>query len=178
MQNKKLNVEVRTERAHKTMAMLEERYRNSNKEPIHFQLLKVQRYQALMYYGQQAQVDALIKADKQPDGSEGHLSDIEHTKFHTMTEASIRAESKVQRDRMPREQLRVQNKRQNTQTTNHAESNNGAPNQTKPIGQAQEKKGEREERACPYCKVMPAPHRFSQCPMKASNQTTQAEERV
>ncbi|KNC78744.1 hypothetical protein SARC_08839 [Sphaeroforma arctica JP610] len=36
MQNKKMNVEVRTERVHKTMAMLEERYRNSDKKPIHF----------------------------------------------------------------------------------------------------------------------------------------------
>ncbi|KNC83329.1 hypothetical protein SARC_04424 [Sphaeroforma arctica JP610] len=64
MQNKKLNVEVHTERAHKTMVMLEKRYRNSNKKPIHFQLLKVQRYQTLMYFGQQTQVNALIRADK------------------------------------------------------------------------------------------------------------------
>ncbi|KNC77799.1 hypothetical protein SARC_09747 [Sphaeroforma arctica JP610] len=95
MQNKKLNVEVRTERAHKTMVILEERYRNSDKEPIHFQLLIVQRYQALLYYGQQGQVDALFRADKQPDGSEGHLSDIEHATFHTMSEANIRAASKM-----------------------------------------------------------------------------------
>ncbi|KNC84820.1 hypothetical protein SARC_02961 [Sphaeroforma arctica JP610] len=95
MQNKTLNVDVRTERAHKTMKMLEERYRNSYKEAIHFQLLKAQRYQALMYYRQQVQVDALIMADKQPDGSEGHLSGIEHTKFHTMTEANIRTASNV-----------------------------------------------------------------------------------
>ncbi|KNC85517.1 hypothetical protein SARC_02318 [Sphaeroforma arctica JP610] len=57
MQNKKLNVEVRTERAHKTMVMLEESYRNSDTEPIHFQLLRVLRYQSLMYYGQQTQVE-------------------------------------------------------------------------------------------------------------------------
>ncbi|KNC84711.1 hypothetical protein SARC_03085 [Sphaeroforma arctica JP610] len=190
MQNKKMNVEVRTERAHKTMAMLEERYRNSDKEPIHFQLLKVQRYQALMYYGQQAQVDALIKADKQPDGSK-HKSGIQGARRPnaTMTEASIRAASKVQGDRMLREQLRVQNKRQNTQTINHVERGttatnkrhkpaNGPFNQTKPTGQAQEKKGSREERPCPYCKVMPASHRFSLCPNKASNQVKQAEERV
>ncbi|KNC84674.1 hypothetical protein SARC_03108 [Sphaeroforma arctica JP610] len=90
LQNKKMNVEVRTERVHKTMAMLEERYRDSDKEPIHFQILKVQRYQALKYYGLQPVVDTLIKGDKQPDGSEGHLSDIEHTKLHTMTETHIR----------------------------------------------------------------------------------------
>ncbi|KNC78740.1 hypothetical protein SARC_08835 [Sphaeroforma arctica JP610] len=41
LQNKKMNVEVRTERVHKTMAMLEERYRNSDEEPIHYQILKV-----------------------------------------------------------------------------------------------------------------------------------------
>ncbi|KNC85523.1 hypothetical protein SARC_02284 [Sphaeroforma arctica JP610] len=87
-----------------------------------------------------------------------------------MAEASIRAASKVQGDRMLREQLRVQNKRQNSQTTNHPESSttatnkrhkpdNGAPNQPQPTGQAQEKKRSREERSCPYCKIMPGPHR-------------------
>ncbi|KNC83840.1 hypothetical protein SARC_03922 [Sphaeroforma arctica JP610] len=180
MQNKTLNVEGRTERAQKTMKMLEERCRNSDKEPIHFQLLKVQRYQALMYYGQQVQVDALIKADIQPDGSEGHLSDID-TKFHTMTESNIRAASK----------LREQRKRHNAQATNHGQAqsrttttnkrhkpDNGVPNQTKPTGQTQEKKGAREKRACLYCKEMPAPHRFSLCPKKATNQAKQADEQV
>ncbi|KNC80965.1 hypothetical protein SARC_06697 [Sphaeroforma arctica JP610] len=152
MQNKKMNVEVRTERVHKAMAILEERYRNSDTNTIHLQLLKVQRYHALMYYRQQARVNALIKANKQPDGGEGRLSDIEQTKFHTMAEASIRAASNVQGDRMLRKRMRVQNKRQNTQTTNQAESSttatnkrhkpdSGALNQTNRTGQAQEKKG-------------------------------------
>ncbi|KNC80833.1 hypothetical protein SARC_06815 [Sphaeroforma arctica JP610] len=145
MHNRMLNVEVRTERAHKTMVMLEERYRNSDKEPIHFQLLKVQRHQALVYYGQQAQVDALIRADKQPDGRDGHLSDIEHTKFQTMTEASIRDASRMQGERILRDQLRAQNKRNNAQTNLQAENSttnankrykpdNGAPNQNKLMG--------------------------------------------
>ncbi|KNC87221.1 hypothetical protein SARC_00656 [Sphaeroforma arctica JP610] len=61
IQNKTVYVEVRTERAHKTMDMLEERCRNSDKESINVQILKVQRYQALTYYGQQEKVYALIR---------------------------------------------------------------------------------------------------------------------
>ncbi|KNC86343.1 hypothetical protein SARC_01502 [Sphaeroforma arctica JP610] len=103
MQNKMMNVEVRTDSVHKTMAILEERYRNSDKEPIHFQILKVQRYLALKYYGLQSVVDNLIKGDKQPDGSEGHLSDMDHAKFHTMTETHIRTAAVTQAERMLRE---------------------------------------------------------------------------
>ncbi|KNC77460.1 hypothetical protein SARC_10081 [Sphaeroforma arctica JP610] len=84
MQNVTLNVE------------LEKRYRNSDKEPIHTQILKIIRYQALTYYGQYEKVDAIIKADKQPDGNEGHLSDMKHTVFHSRTEATVRAVAKVQ----------------------------------------------------------------------------------
>ncbi|KNC85516.1 hypothetical protein SARC_02317 [Sphaeroforma arctica JP610] len=83
----------------------------------------------------------------------------------------------MQGDRMLREQLRVQNKRQNAQTTIQDENStttankrykpdNGAPNQNKPVGQAQEKRGAREE------------HRFSKCPKKKGNQAKQAEERA
>ncbi|KNC83328.1 hypothetical protein SARC_04423 [Sphaeroforma arctica JP610] len=90
---------------------------------------------------------------------------------------------------MLREQLRVHNKRQNAQTTIQDENStttvhkwykpdNGAPNQNKPVVQAQEKKGAREERACPYCLVMLAPHRFSKCLKKKLNQAKQAEERA
>ncbi|KNC86178.1 hypothetical protein SARC_01656 [Sphaeroforma arctica JP610] len=123
MQNKKMNVEVRTERVHKTMAMLTERYRNSDKEPIHFQILKVQRYQALKYYGLQPVVNTLIKGDKQPDGSEGHLSDIVAPKFHTMTEPHIRTAAVTQAERMLREQVRaLNNKRNNAQTTTPEEA--------------------------------------------------------
>ncbi|KNC83147.1 hypothetical protein SARC_04598 [Sphaeroforma arctica JP610] len=159
MQNKKMNVEVRTERVHKTMAMLEERYCNSDKEPIHLQILKVQRYLALKYYGLQSVVDK----DKQPDGSEGHLSDIEHTKFYTMTENHIRIASVTQAERMLRDQARAANnanKRNNTQANTQVEDNfmnankrhktdNGTHNQHKQGGQTQKQKGAREERACP-----------------------------
>ncbi|KNC87647.1 hypothetical protein SARC_00276 [Sphaeroforma arctica JP610] len=161
MQNTKMNVEVRTERVHKTMAMLEERYRNSDKEPIHLQILKVQRYLALKYYGLQSVVDILIKGDKQPDGSEGHLSDIEHTKFHTMTETHIRIASVTQAERMLRDQARAANnadKRNNTQVNMQVEDNymnankrhktdSGTHNQHKQGGQTQKKNGAREERA-------------------------------
>ncbi|KNC84143.1 hypothetical protein SARC_03625 [Sphaeroforma arctica JP610] len=158
---------------------------------MHLQILEVQRYQALTHHGQQKKVDTLIGADKRLDGSEGHLSDMQHTVFHSMTGASIRAAAKVQGDQLLREQIREQRKRHNTHTTIHNKAQNsptatnnrhkpynGAPKQTKPIGQAREKKRARKERAYPYCKVMPAPHRFSQCPPKASNQAKQAEERV
>ncbi|KNC71525.1 hypothetical protein SARC_15937, partial [Sphaeroforma arctica JP610] len=113
MQNKKMNVEVRTERVHTTMAMLEERYRNSDKEPIHFQILKVQRYLALKYYRLQSVVDTLIEGDKQPDGSEGHLSDMDHAKFHTMTATHIRTAAVTQAEHMLRDQVRAANKRNN-----------------------------------------------------------------
>ncbi|KNC84965.1 hypothetical protein SARC_02820 [Sphaeroforma arctica JP610] len=177
MRNKTLNVEVRTERLHRTMQVLEERHRNSNIEPIHTKILKATRYQAFTYYEQQEKVDAIIKADKLPDGSEGLLSDMKHTVFHSLTEANGRAAPKSARD--------------NSQAVTHSQSQNGKPTATKrhkpdngalkqikSIGQPQEKKGAREDRACPYCKVMPAPQRFSLCPMKASYQTKQAEERV
>ncbi|KNC85519.1 hypothetical protein SARC_02320 [Sphaeroforma arctica JP610] len=150
MQNKKMNVEVRTERVHKTMAMLEERYRNSDKEPVHFQFLKVQRYIALKYYGLQSVVDILIKGDKQPDGSEGHLSDIEHTNFHTMTETHIRTAAMTQAERMLRDQARAANKRNSAQTNRQVVDNStnankrhtpddGAHNQNKQGGAYKEK---------------------------------------
>ncbi|KNC77280.1 hypothetical protein SARC_10258 [Sphaeroforma arctica JP610] len=105
MQNKKMNVEVRTERVHKTMAMLEERYRNIDKESIHCQILKVQRYLALKYHGLQSVMDTLIKGDKQPDESEGHLSDMDHAKFHFMTEAHIsEQQTSVTTHRLPHQQ--------------------------------------------------------------------------
>ncbi|KNC82289.1 hypothetical protein SARC_05423 [Sphaeroforma arctica JP610] len=174
VQNKTLDVEVHTERLHRTMQVLEERYRNSDKEFIHMQILKIIRYQALSYYGQQEKVDAIIKADKQPDGSEGHLSDMKHTVFYSLTEATIRAAAKVQADRLYRKRKRhnsqtatqSQSQGSPTTTTKRHKPDNGAPKQTKPIGQAQEKKGVREERACPYFNV------------KASNHIKQAEERV
>ncbi|KNC84146.1 hypothetical protein SARC_03628 [Sphaeroforma arctica JP610] len=58
--------------------------------------------------------------------------------------------------------------------------NRTTANLSKPTqyGKPKRRKGARDVRAYPYCKVMPAPHRFSQCLMKASNQTKQAEERV
>ncbi|KNC79639.1 hypothetical protein SARC_07975 [Sphaeroforma arctica JP610] len=185
MQYKKMNVEVRTERVHKTMAMLEERYRNSDNEPVNFQILKVQRYLALKYYGLQSVVDLRIQGNKQPDGSEGHLSDIEHTKFHTMTETHIRTASVTQRERMLRDQARAANKRNNTQTNTQVENkstnankrrktDNGAHNQNRQRGQTQKKKGAREERTCPYCQVMPSPHRYSECPEKKANQAKKA----
>ncbi|KNC70830.1 hypothetical protein SARC_16641, partial [Sphaeroforma arctica JP610] len=121
MQNKKMNVELRTERIHKTISMIEERYRNSDKEPVHFQILKVQRYLALKYSGLQSVVDLLTKGDKQPDGSEGHLSDIEHTKFQTMTETHIKTASVTQGDRMLRDQERAANRRNNAQTNTQVE---------------------------------------------------------
>ncbi|KNC77785.1 hypothetical protein SARC_09766 [Sphaeroforma arctica JP610] len=123
MQNKKMHAEVHTERVHKTMAMLEERYRNSDKKPIHFQILKVQRYLALKYYGLQSVVETLIKGDKQPDESERYLSDIDHAKFHTMTETHIRTAAVTQAERMLRDQVRAANKRNNAQTTTPAEAN-------------------------------------------------------
>ncbi|KNC82647.1 hypothetical protein SARC_05068 [Sphaeroforma arctica JP610] len=173
MQNKKLNVEVRIERARKAKAMLEKRYRNSDKTRIHFQLLKVQRYQALKYYGQQTLVDILIKGDKRPFGSEGYLSVMEHTKFHTMTESHIRMAAVLQGEP-------VQAENSTTNANKRYKPDNGAPNQNKPVGQAQEKKEAREERPCPYCLVMPAPHRYSKCPNnnKKVNEAKQAEERA
>ncbi|KNC84190.1 hypothetical protein SARC_03580 [Sphaeroforma arctica JP610] len=173
MQNKKMNVEVRTERVHKTMAILKERYRNSDKRPIHLQILKVQRYIALRYYGLQSVVDTLIKSDKQPDRREGHLSDMDHGKFHTMTETHITTAAVTQAERMLRYQVRAANKRNNAQTTTPAEANttnankryktdNGANDHHPTWEQAQEKKGAREERACPYC-------------LKKANQVKQAE---
>ncbi|KNC80832.1 hypothetical protein SARC_06814 [Sphaeroforma arctica JP610] len=104
------------------MTMLDERYRHSDKEPIHFQILKVQRYQALKYYGLQPLVDALIKGYTQPDS--------------------------------------------------------GAHIQNKQGGQTEKKKGAREERVCPYCLVLPSPHRYSECNKKKANQARKAEERV
>ncbi|KNC73647.1 hypothetical protein SARC_13794, partial [Sphaeroforma arctica JP610] len=130
-----------------------ERYRNSDKESIHLQILKVIRYQALTYYGQQEKVDAIIKVNKQPDGGESHLSDMKHTVFHSLTEATIRAAAKVQADR-----LYIERKRHSSLTTTHSQSqtgattatkrhnpDNGAPKQTKQIEQTQEKKGARKE---------------------------------
>ncbi|KNC87292.1 hypothetical protein SARC_00619 [Sphaeroforma arctica JP610] len=152
------------------MEVFEERYRNSDKEPIHLQILKVQRCQALTYYGQQEKVNAVIRADKQSDGSEGHISDMKHTVLYPLTEATKRAAVKVQADRRAQSSTTI--------TTKRHKPDNGVPKQTKPIRQPQENKGAREERACPYCKVIPAPHRFSQCPMKPSSQAKQAEERV
>ncbi|KNC86423.1 hypothetical protein SARC_01429 [Sphaeroforma arctica JP610] len=189
MQNKKMNVEVRTERVHKTMAMLEERYRNSDKELIHFQILKVQSYLALKYCGLQSVVDILIKGYKQPDASEGHLSDIEQTKFHTMTETHIRTASVTQAERMLRDQTRAANKRNNAQTNAQVEDystnankrhkpDDGAHHQHRQGGQTQKKKGAREECACPCCQKMPSPHRYSECPEKKTNQAKKAEQRA
>ncbi|KNC80259.1 hypothetical protein SARC_07382 [Sphaeroforma arctica JP610] len=113
--------------------MLKKRYQNTGKERIHTRLLKVAIYKALMYYGQQEKIDTIIKADKLPDGSDGHLSNMKHNK--------------------------------------------GTTRQVYAPGQPQEKKGE-PIRACTYSEVSPAPHRFSQCSMKASNQAKKAEERV
>ncbi|KNC84798.1 hypothetical protein SARC_03006 [Sphaeroforma arctica JP610] len=95
---------------------------------------------------------------------------MKHTAFHSLTEASLRAAAKVQGDRCI-ESVSDTTRRQPTK------ARLSAPKQTKP-GQTQEKKGAREERTCPYCKEMPVPHRFSQCPMKASNQAKQVEEQV
>ncbi|KNC74355.1 hypothetical protein SARC_13094, partial [Sphaeroforma arctica JP610] len=50
------------------MQVLGGRFQNTDKERVHVQLLKVARYKARMYYGQQDKVDTTIKADKLPDG--------------------------------------------------------------------------------------------------------------
>ncbi|KNC87440.1 hypothetical protein SARC_00423 [Sphaeroforma arctica JP610] len=172
-----MNVEVRTERVHKTMAMLEERYRNSDKEPIHFQNLKVQRYLALEYDGLQSVVDILIKGDKQPDGSQGHLSDIEHAKFPTMTETHIRIASVTKAERMLRDQARAANNANqinNTQANTQVEDNsmnankrhktgNGTHNQHKHGGQTQKRK-----------EHVKSVHRYSESPEKKANQAKKA----
>ncbi|KNC85083.1 hypothetical protein SARC_02711 [Sphaeroforma arctica JP610] len=124
MQNKTLNVEVHTERLHRTMQVLEECYRNSDKETIHTQN---PQDQALTYYGQQKKVDVIIKADKLPDESEGHLSDMKHTTFYSPTEAIIRVAAKVQAERLYRER-----KKRNSQPVTRSQSQNGTTTATKP----------------------------------------------
>ncbi|KNC85493.1 hypothetical protein SARC_02330 [Sphaeroforma arctica JP610] len=183
--NKALNVEVRIEQLHRTMQVLEERYRDTDKEPIHTQLLKVARYKALIYYRQQEKVDTIIETDKLPDGSDGPLSDMKHSVFYYLTEASIKAAAKVQADRLYIERKRYSSKTANlaklttlytTAAAKRHKPNNGTRRQTRAAGQPHKKK-RAQIRACPYCKVS-APHRFSQCPMKASDQNKKAEERI
>ncbi|KNC84464.1 hypothetical protein SARC_03328 [Sphaeroforma arctica JP610] len=143
MKNKALNVEMRTDRQSRTMQVSEERYRNTDKESIRTQLLNVARYKALMYYGQQQKVDTIIKADKLPDESDDHLSDMKHCVFYSHIEVSISAAATVQADRMYREwkrynsNLATQGQAHNATTTATKchKSDNGTPRQTKPIGQ-------------------------------------------
>ncbi|KNC87508.1 hypothetical protein SARC_00393 [Sphaeroforma arctica JP610] len=153
MKNRSLNVEVHTERLHKTMQVLEERYRNTGKEPIHTQLLKIARYMVLMYYGQQEKVNAIIKSDKLPDGSGDRLENMKHNVLYSPTEATIRAAAKVQENRLHRlrniykSNVATHSLTQNTTTTvaKRHKPDNGALRQTKPTGQPQEKKEAREK---------------------------------
>ncbi|KNC73201.1 hypothetical protein SARC_14241, partial [Sphaeroforma arctica JP610] len=90
---------------------------------------------------------------------------------------------------MLRDQARAANKRNNAQTNTQVEDNstnankrhktdNGLQNQNKQGEQTRKKKEAREERACPYCLVMPYPHRYSECPDKKAVQAKKAEQRA
>ncbi|KNC86876.1 hypothetical protein SARC_00971 [Sphaeroforma arctica JP610] len=177
MQNKKMNVEVCTERVHKTRRCWKSVTASQTSNPYTY---KSSKYKV---------VDTLIKGDRQPGGSEGHLSNMDHAKLHTMTETHIRTVAVTQAERILRDQVRTANKRNNAQTNTQVEDNstnankwhkpdNGTYNHNKQGGHTQKKKGAREECACPYCLAMPSPHRFSECPNKKANQAKKAEEQA
>lgn len=104
LHDKTLNVEVRSERLRKTLKEIDNRYGAiKDREPMHVQLLKLDRYQTLTYYGLQTEVDRLIKAQTGTDGKSGHLSDISEQTFYELTDDYIRQATAIQATRKRRE---------------------------------------------------------------------------
>ncbi len=104
LHNTQLNVEVRSERLRRTLYEIQNRYDSiPGREPMHLQLLKVDRYQTLCYYGLQTDTDKIIRGQANEDGTGGHLSEIPEPTFYELTEDLIRTATKAQGDRIREE---------------------------------------------------------------------------
>lgn len=189
LHDKTLNVEVRAERLRKTLKEIDNRYGSiPDREPMHLQLLKIDRYQTLKYYGLQHEVDKIIKAQTGTEGTSGHLSDIPEHTFYALTEDLIRQATILQGNRMRSEQRRASRQqrevnpqsstrnprddhyRGNTQgrgLDSEGGSHAGRTRNQAPTSRQQEggtKRKWKYARACPHCGENPCEHEFKHCP--------------